>query len=68
MLARIIANEANLAFISSSASEFEEIFVGVGPKKIRDIFESARKNKNGCIIFIDELDAIGSRVDGWQTK
>lgn len=45
MLARILANEAGLAFISASASEFEEIFVGVGPKRIRDIFEEARKKK-----------------------
>lgn len=57
-----------MAFISVVASELEEIFVGVGPKRIRNIFQEARKKKEGCIIFIDELDAIGSREEGWQTK
>lgn len=61
MLARIFANEAGLAFLSASASEFQEVFVGVGPKRIRDIFKTARSIPEGCVIFIDEIDAIGSR-------
>lgn len=64
MLAKTLANEANLPFIQTCASEFEEIYVGVGPKKIREIFLRAKNCPNGCIVFIDELDAIGSRSDG----
>ena len=58
LLARAIANEASASFISVSGSEFVEMFVGVGAQRIRKMFEEARKNKP-CIIFIDEIDAIG---------
>ncbi|CAM5999181.1 unnamed protein product [Sphagnum balticum] len=63
MLARALANEAGVNFIKVTASEFQEVFVGVGPRRVRDLFESARKCKNGCIIFIDEIDALGSRMN-----
>lgn len=54
MLARAMAFEAGLGFVSTCASEFEEIYIGVGPKRIRELFASARQFKDkGCIIFID---------------
>lgn len=55
-----MAGEANLPFISCVGSEFNEIYVGTGQKKIREIFNLARK-KSPCIIFIDEIDGLGSR-------
>lgn len=58
LLARAIANEASASFIAVSGSEFVEMFVGVGAQRIRKLFDEARKNKP-CIIFIDEIDAIG---------
>jgi cell division protease FtsH len=58
LLARAIANEANASFIAVSGSEFVEMFVGVGALRIRKLFSEARNNKP-CIIFIDEIDAIG---------
>ena len=58
LLAKAIANEAESSFIAVSGSEFVEMFVGVGAQRIRKLFEEARKNKP-CIIFIDEIDAIG---------
>jgi cell division protease FtsH len=58
LLAKAIASEADANFVSISASEFVEIFVGAGASKIRNLFNSARKNKP-CIIFIDEIDAVG---------
>ena len=58
LLARAIAGEANVPFFSISASEFVEMFVGVGASRVRDLFKSA-KSKSPCIIFIDEIDSIG---------
>jgi cell division protease FtsH len=60
LLAKAIASEANANFISVSASEFIEVFVGVGALKVRNLFKTAREN-NPCIIFIDEIDAIGKQ-------
>ncbi len=58
LLARAIAGEANVPFFSISASEFVEMFVGVGAGRVRDLFKSA-KSKSPCIVFIDEIDSIG---------
>lgn len=60
LLARAIAGEANVPFLHISGSEFVELFVGVGAARVRDLFDRARK-KSPCIVFIDEIDAIGSR-------
>ena len=60
LLARAVAGEADVAFFSITGSDFMEMFVGVGPKRVRDLFESAKKAAPS-IIFIDELDAIGGR-------
>ena len=60
LLARAIAGESSVPFIQCSGSSFVEMFVGVGAKRVRDIFEHARKNQP-CIIFIDEIDAIGKK-------
>jgi len=60
LLARAIAGESNVPFIDISASSFVEMFVGVGAKRVRDLFELARQNQP-CIVFIDEIDAIGKR-------
>jgi len=60
LLAKAIATETNSTFISISGSEFVEIFVGAGAAKVRDLFSSARQNKP-CIIFIDEIDAVGKQ-------
>src|SRR3546814_16082275 len=58
LLARAIAGEANVPFFSISGSDFVEMFVGVGASRVRDMFEQAKKNAP-CIIFIDEIDAVG---------
>lgn len=64
LLAKAVAGEAQVPFFSISGSEFVEMFVGVGAARVRDLFEQARK-KSPCIIFIDELDALGrSRIAG----
>jgi cell division protease FtsH len=64
LLARAVAGEANVPFFSISGSEFVEMFVGVGASRVRDLFEQA-KQRSPCIVFIDELDAIGkSRAPG----
>lgn len=60
LLAKAVAGEAKVAFFSASASEFVEMFVGVGAARVRDLFENAKKNAP-AIIFIDELDAVGRR-------
>lgn len=58
MLAKATAAEANASFISTSGSEFNEMYVGVGSSRVRDMFQMARENAP-CILFIDEIDAIG---------
>lgn len=63
LLAKSIASEADVNFISITASEFIEIFVGVGASKIRSLFKQARENKP-CIIFIDEIDSVGKQRSG----
>ncbi|KAF6777948.1 hypothetical protein AHF37_02642 [Paragonimus kellicotti] len=63
LLAKATAGEANVPFLSVSGSEFLEMFVGVGPKRVRDMFSSAR-SKAPCILFIDEIDAIGGKRSG----
>lgn len=75
-LAKAIATEANIPFLSMSGSEFVEMFVGVGASRVRKLFKQARQlayAEGGCIIFIDELDAVGAQraVDrgfGGQTE
>lgn len=63
MLAKAVAGEANVPFFSISGSEFVEMFVGMGASKVRDLFTQA-KEKAPCIVFIDEIDAIGKKRDG----
>ena len=63
MLAKAVAGEANVPFFSMSGSEFVERFVGMGASKVRDLFQQA-KEKAPCIVFIDEIDAIGKKRDG----
>jgi len=58
LLAKAVAGEAGVPFLSISAAEFIEMFVGVGASRVRDLFTEAKKNAP-CIIFIDELDAVG---------
>ena len=63
MLAKAVAGEADVQFFSMSGSEFVEMFVGMGASKVRDLFKQA-KEKAPCIVFIDEIDAIGKKRDG----
>ena len=63
MLAKAVAGEADVPFFSMSGSEFVEMFVGMGASKVRDLFKQA-KEKAPCIVFIDEIDAIGQKRDG----
>jgi cell division protease FtsH len=63
LLARAVAGEARVPFFSASATDFVELFVGVGASRVRDLFEQARKNAP-CIIFIDEIDAVGRTRSG----
>ena len=63
MLAKAVAGEANVPFFSMSGSEFVEMFVGMGASKVRDLFRQA-KEKAPCIVFIDEIDAIGQKRSG----
>jgi cell division protease FtsH len=63
LIAKAIASEANAAFLAVSASEFIEVFVGVGAQKVRDLFAVARENRP-CILFIDEIDTVGKQRGG----
>ena len=65
MLSKAVAGEANVPFFSMSGSEFVEMFVGMGASKVRDLFKQA-KEKAPCIVFIDEIDAIGQKRSGGQ--
>merc|ERR1719188_305016 len=65
LLARAVAGEAGVPFVSASGSEFVEMFVGVGASRVRDLFEQAKKNAP-CIVFIDEIDAVGRQRAGAQ--
>jgi cell division protease FtsH len=66
LLARAIAGESSVPFIQCSAANFIEMFVGVGAKRVRELFEQARNNQP-CIIFIDEIDAVGKKRGGGST-
>ena len=63
MLAKAVAGEANVPFFSIAGSEFVEMFVGMGASKVRELFKQA-KEKAPCIVFIDEIDAIGQKRTG----
>ncbi|XP_015229058.1 PREDICTED: AFG3-like protein 1 isoform X1 [Cyprinodon variegatus] len=71
LLAKATAGEANVPFITVNGSEFQEVFVGMGPARIRDVFATARKMAP-CIVFIDEIDAVGRKRGregfGWQNE
>jgi len=68
LLARAIAGEAGVGFFFASGSEFDEVFVGVGAKRIRELFKEAKANAP-CVIFIDEIDAVGgTRKDNSPTS
>ena len=60
MLAKAAAGEANVPFLSISGSDFVEVFAGLGAKRVRELFAEARKNAP-CIVFIDEIDAVGKK-------
>ncbi len=59
LLARAVAGEAGVPFYTISGSDFVEMFVGVGASRVRDLFEQAKQNSPPCIIFVDEIDAVG---------
>ena len=65
LLARAVAGEAGVPFFSISGSDFVEMFVGVGASRVRDLFEQAKKH-SPCIIFIDEIDAVGRQRGAWH--
>jgi len=65
LLAKATAGEAGVPFLSVSGSEFLEMFVGVGSSRVRDLFANAKKNAP-CIVFIDEIDAIGKARGMWR--
>ena len=65
LLAKAVAGEAKVPFFSISGSEFIEMFVGMGAARVRDLFKQAQE-KAPCIVFIDEIDAIGKRRDSGQ--
>jgi ATP-dependent metalloprotease len=67
LMARALAGEAGVPFINASGSEFEEVFVGLGARRVRQLFEEARK-KAPCIVFIDEIDAVGGSRDNTVSK
>ena len=67
LLAKAVAGEAGVPFLFSSGAEFEEMFVGVGARRVRDLFQAARQ-KAPCIIFIDEIDAVGGKRNDKNTN
>ena len=67
LLARAVAGEADVPFFYRSGSEFEEMFVGVGSKRVRQLFAAAKK-KTPCIVFIDEIDAVGTSRKSWESQ
>ncbi len=62
LLARATAGESGVSFIQMSASEFVEVYVGMGPLKVRKLFKEARE-RQPCIIFIDEIDSVGIKIN-----
>ena len=60
LLAKAVAGEANVPFFYRAGSEFEEMFVGVGARRVRELFKAAKK-KAPCIVFVDEIDAVGGK-------
>ena len=65
LLARAVAGEASVPFFFAAGSEFDEMYVGMGAKRVRELFKKARENAP-CIVFIDELDAVGGRRDSFR--